>query len=186
MKGFGTFFMFIATTTAGVFGFQGTHVKSVGITAPFYKKFDPLNLSDNVSSIELARLREAELKHGRWAMISALAIPLLETQSSEPAIHAYDKLPLDTQLAIAGAILMGEFASMLKGYENPFVDGSPAAFKLREDYQPGDMGLSINSLLSESTFIDMSNKELNNGRLAMFASIGMIVQELVTNKPLFS
>ena len=117
MKGFRTFLMFIATTAAGVFGFQGTHIVNVGVTAPFNKKFDPLQLSDNVPSIEVARLREAELKHGRWAMISALAIPLLETHSSEPAIHAYDKLPLDTQLAIAGGILMGEFATMLKGYE---------------------------------------------------------------------
>lgn len=186
MKGLRTFLMFVATTTAGVFGFQGTHIENVGITAPFNKKFDPLELSDNVPSIEVARLREAELKHGRWAMISALAIPLLETHSSEPAIHAYDKLPLDMQLAIAGGILMGEFSTMLKGYENPFVDGSPAAFKLRRDYQPGDMGLSINRVLSETMFIDMSNKELNNGRLAMIASIGMIAQELVTNKPLFS
>ena len=135
-------------------------------------------------SIEVARLREAELKHGRWADFGAAIRS--RTHSSEPAIHAYDKLPLDTQLAIAGGILMGEFATMLKGYENPFVDGSPAAFKLRGDYQPGDMGLSINRVLSESAFIDMSNKELNNGRLAMIASIGMIAQELVTNKPLFS
>ena len=162
MKGLKTFLMFIATTTTCVFGFQGTLIETVGITSPFNKKFDPLQLSDNVPSIEVARLREAELKHGRWAMISAVAIPLLETQSSEPAIHAYDKLPLDTQLAIAGGILMGEFATMLNGYENPFVDGSPVAFKLRGDYQPGDMGISINRVLSEAVFIDMSNKHYRN------------------------
>ena len=74
---------------------------------------------------------------------------------------------------------------MIRGYKNPFNDGSPAAFKIREDYQPGDLGISINGILSEATFKDMSNKELNNGRLAMFASLGMIAQELVTDKPLF-
>lgn len=186
MRVFQSFFLFIAASTSSVLGFKGSYVKDVGITGPFYKKFDPLGFSDNVPDIEVSRLREAELKHGRWAMISAVSIPLLETHSSEPAIHAYDKLPLDTQLAIAGLILMGEFGTMTRGYENPFVNGSPVAFKLRDDYQPGDLGISINSILSESMFIDMSNKELNNGRLAMFASLGMIAQELVTNKPLFA
>lgn len=178
--------LMIASISGSAYGFKGSYIKDVGITAPFYKKFDPLGFSDNVPDIEVARLREAELKHGRWAMISAVAIPLQEVHSSEPAIHAYDKLPLDTQLAIAGLILMGEFGTMTRGYENPFVNGSPVAFKLRGDYQPGDLGLSINSILSESMFVDMSNKELNNGRLAMFASLGMIAQELVTNKPLFA
>jgi|TARA_B110000114_G_C14926116_1_gene330521 hypothetical protein len=167
------------------YGFKGSYIKDVGITAPFNKKFDPLGFSDNVPDIEVARLREAELKHGRWAMISAVSIPLQEIHSSEPAIHAYDKLTLDTQLAIAGTIFMGEFTTMIRGYKNPFSHGSPTAFKIREDYQPGDLGFSIISIINESMFKDMSNKELNNGRLAMFASLGMIAQELVTNKPLF-
>lgn len=178
-------FLMIASISTTVNGFNSPNIKDIGVTPPFQGKFDPLGFSDNVPDIEVARLREAELKHARWGMISSAAIPLLELHSSEPSIHAYDKLPLNTQLAIAGAILMGEFTTMIRGYKNPFTQGSPAAFKLREDYQPGDMGLGINTSLNKSDFEELSNKELNNGRLAMIASLGMIVQELVTNKPLF-
>ena len=171
---------------SNVFGYQITSpvIDKIGVTAPFKKKFDPLQLSVNVASIEYARLREAELKHGRWAMISATSIPLLETQNHVPAIHGYDNLDHPTQLTIAALILMGEFMTMLKGYENPFVKGSPYAFKLRDDYQPGDMGLHIYDF-EDKKFQDMSNKELNHGRLAMIGAMGMIVQELTTNSPLF-
>ena len=117
-------------------------------------------------------------------MISATSIPLLETHSSEPAIHSYDMLPHPTQYTIAALILMGEFATMLRGYENPFANGSPYAFKLRNNYQPGDLGLSIYNS-EEKSFKMMADRELNNGRLAMLGALGMIVQELVTDKPLF-
>ena len=100
--------LLLATVTL-VSGFQQPLVENIGVTAPFNKKFDPLGFSENVPDIEVSRLRESELKHGRWAMISAASIPLLETHSSEPAIHAYDKLPHPTQFTIAALILMGEF-----------------------------------------------------------------------------
>ena len=160
-------------------------IKEVGVTLPFREKFDPLHLSDNVSDSEFARLRESELKHGRWAMISATTIPLIESFTHRPAIHEFDNLQPLQQLAILSLIMIAEFQTIVRGYRNCFKEGSPAAFKLKDDYQPGDLGLGMYQFMSKYDFIEKANKELNNGRLAMFGAIGMIVQELVTNKPLF-
>jgi Chlorophyll A-B binding protein. len=89
-------------------------------------------------------------------------------------------------MGTVGLILAGEFLTMLRGYKNPFVDGSPSAFKLRDDYQAGaNMGFHLADRWSDGKFAHYSNKELNNGRLAMIASLGMIVQELVTDSTLF-
>ena len=176
-------FLFMTITTLSS-AYTVPSVKNVGITPPLKEKFDPLKLSEKVSETEFSRLRESEIKHSRWAMISAVSIPLLETATSEPAIHAFDKLPLEYQMGILSTITIGEFATMLKGYKNPFENDSNS-FKLKDDYQPGDLGFKIADEWKDEKFLDFSNKELNNGRLAMIASLGMIVQELVTDKPLF-
>merc|ERR1712072_1479480 len=59
---------------------------------------------------------------------------------------------------------------------------------LRDDYTPGDIGFDPLGLKPEDPeeFKIMQTKELQNGRLAMLAAMGMIVQELVTNEPLLT
>ena len=162
--------LLLTIASASAFNFQGA-TKPLGF-------FDPLGFSKDASQNQLVRLREAELKHGRWGMISTLAIPIQESVTHTPSIHNYDTLPDTPKVLILAAIMMSEFAYMLKGWENPF-EGTDNFFKVKPDYQPGDLGFRLGS---SSVSDDLLNKELNNGRLAMIASLGMIVQELVTNK----
>ena len=63
---------------------------------------------------------------------------------------------------------------------------TPLSFSNRTLFlKPRDLGFSLvkdHGSLDES---ERKNKEINNGRLAMIAALGMIVQELVTDQPLF-
>lgn len=56
--------------------------------------------------------------------------------------------------------------------------------RLRDDYYPGDLGFDPLRLKpkSENGFKIMQTKELQNGRLAMIAAIGMITQEQITHE----
>ena len=153
-----------------------------GITKPL-DYFDPLGFAKDKPQRDLVRLREAELKHSRWGMISAVAIPVTELVTHEKAIHVLDDANPNIVIAFVGAIAAAEFQSMLSGWEDPFVGSN--YLKLKEDYQPGDLGFGLSRSFLDKDELFMSDAELNNGRLAMIGSLGMIVQELVTDKPIF-
>jgi hypothetical protein len=129
--------------------------------------------------IQPSFLREAELKHGRLAMVASVVIPLVEIYTDDLGINQFQKFPDSVQLSLVALMFVSEFSSMLRGWENPTVK----LFRLKEDYQPGDFGFALWNKDDVKMGVLM-DKELNNGRLAMFGVLGMIVQELVTQKQL--
>jgi len=125
-------------------------------------------------------LREAELKHGRIAMLASLIIPTVEQFTDNLAINQFAELSDITQLGLVASMFVGEFGTMLKGWENP----TEKPFTLKEDYQPGDLGFQMWNIEDPETTLLM-DKELNNGRLAMIGALGMICQELATGHQIF-
>lgn len=154
-----------------------------GLTEPL-GFFDPIGLSHNKAQNELVKLREAELKHGRWGMLSALAIPVTEFVTHKQAIHSLDETNVATVAAFTTVVAAAEFKSMLLGWENPFTNSSNV-FSMKSDYQPGDIGLNMEKSFLGNDEAFMLNAELNHGRLAMIGSLGMIAQELVSNQLIF-
>ena len=67
-----------------------------GSTKPI-ENFDPLNFATTTERSLF--FREAELKHGRLAMVSATTIPLVEQFTHRSGIHEFSKLPDNIQIA---------------------------------------------------------------------------------------
>lgn len=162
------------------FGFNADIVKIRGSTKPL-ENFDPLELSLSNADDRILFFREAELKHGRIAMISSIFIPYFDKMDSDVlGIYGFNHLPNKVQLLIIGNMFIAEFASMFKGWEKPW----KKPFSLKSDYQPGDLGFQLSSKSEEEMDILM-DKELNNGRLAMIGTLAMITQQLVSQQHLF-
>jgi len=155
-----------------------------GVTAPL-GFFDPLGLSAGKDDIEFKKFQEAEVKHGRVAMLASLGMlvqekfhPLVEgTDIGHPIYHyqlTYDKFPILTPILLAfiGSV---EFVTIQKGWTK---NGLSTIADLQESYVPGDLGLDPFNLDEEQLF-DMRTKELNHGRLAMLATAYLVLQGLL-------
>lgn len=152
--------------------------------------FDPLGFTKDMDLDGVKRFREAEVMHGRVAMMATLGYIIGE---STPTI-AYG---MDTHHTIAnnqlpeipGTLLFPFFLTInvieawraSVGWVEP---GLGPLFTLRESYYPGDVKFDPIGLKPSDPkeFANMQAKELSNGRLAMLAVAGMCVQEQINGK----
>jgi len=157
--------------------------------------FDPLGCVDEFSGEEIMRSREAELMHGRVAMMASVGFLVQEAfHPIFPNVNGVAASQLDQVLSteegwLGGSVLLmaiffSEIARARIGWQDPKVKMQT----LRPGYMPGDLGFDPLNLkpTNEVDFITMQNKELNNGRLAMIAVAGMCGQEVATNAPILA
>merc|ERR1719491_2872809 len=162
--------------------------------------FDPTGFTIGKTEKQVLAYREAELKHGRLSMLAALGFvvqekfhPLFGGDIDTPSAYAllddriWDKVPVAGFAAILTSIFLLEAVSSLSVFANQ-------GRGLPDDYTPGDvfkpLGGTFDPLgLAPSDPVEfevMQTKELNNGRLAMLAILGMFLQEIKTGAPLFA
>jgi len=144
--------------------------------------FDPLHMSD---TLNLEWVQAAELKHGRVAMLAVVGfivsqyvhLPADQFAESNPLLAVF-RLPLAAHAQIFGFIAFFELLSVSRmGSET-----GDAWDTLIQDPK-GSAGFKKKSAAEQAK---LKLNEVKNGRLAMMAIIGLIVQEAIFGTPSLS
>jgi hypothetical protein len=152
--------------------------------------FDPLGFTKDMELNGVKRFREAEIMHGRVAMMATLGYLIGEsTPTIAYGMNIHHTIANNQLPEIQGTLLFPFFLSIniceavraSTGWMEP---GLGPVFTLRESYYPGDVRFDPMSLkpTDAKEYAAMQTKELSNGRLAMLAAAGMCVQEQINGK----
>ena len=166
--------------------------------------FDPLNLGTDETFVPF---REAEIKHGRLAMLAAVAWPLQEILHPifvdvlrSSGVNARDALAATngfspsllngglTQLEVAPTLMLSLFvASVLEFKDVKVREAEGLTFNEYDKSKlPGDLRfdpLRIARDLPREQKIEFLEKELLNGRLAMIAVTCYVLEEVLFGMP---
>ena len=156
--------------------------------------WDPLGFAEKADEKTLKRYREAEVTHGRVAMLATVGFLvgeavegssfLFDGQISGPAITHFTQVPGGWDAFIITFIGSAEAQRAQIGWVDPKDASYDQPGLLREGYYPGDIGFDPLQIKPEDPEeLDlMITRELQNGRLAMLAAAGFLAQEAVDGK----
>jgi light-harvesting complex I chlorophyll a/b binding protein 1 len=146
--------------------------------------FDPLGMSniDDIG-IDLYWMREAELKHARVAMLATLGllaqeggfiVPGMPTVKNQ--VEAFWTLVDSNAGPIFAAVIFIGIAELASGFA--VTEGRKSGNRA-----PGDFGYNpLNMGKSAAAQKDLAIKEIRNGRLAMWAAAGLLLQGATTGE----
>lgn len=153
------------------------------------KGFDPLNCATDIETLK--RYREAEIKHGRLAMLATVGWPfselfhpyLSEITHRTNLLSSNNKVPsiLNGGLEKINPIFFMAIIIFTTTIE------SVELYRNDKNYIPGDLYFDpLNFYKNKSAFTkrNLELKELNNGRLAMLAITYFAFNEYLTNNPI--
>lgn len=143
--------------------------KEVGVTAPF-GYFDPANIAEKYDQRGFRALRNCEIKHGRVAMMASIGA----VGQHFIKFPGFENVPSGVAAVATGPGAIGlAVLTVVSG----IVEMAVWTDDLRKE--PGNFGdpFGLNMYNEE-----MRTKELNNGRAAMIAVLGIVMAELSTGK----
>ncbi|CAM9381612.1 unnamed protein product [Sphacelaria rigidula] len=147
--------------------------------------FDPLGLSSiaGLAGADLYWMREAELKHGRIAMLAVSGVLWCDQIGSVPGFPSgQNQMQVGWQVweekpqYFAALVILVSFVEMISGI-------AITAAQESGDREPGDFGLDpLNRKSNPEAWAKLQLQETKNGRLAMWAAAGMILQGCTTDQ----
>lgn len=148
--------------------------KEVGVTAPL-GYFDPLGFCKRGDKETFRRLRANEIKHGRVAMMASIGcvvqhfvkLPIFNRASNASYLSQWDALFQPPAIYVFSIFAISLFFLELSFWAQA------------EDKEPGNFGDPFN--FGQYT-TEWRNREINNGRFAMFAIVGIVAAQLYTGK----
>jgi hypothetical protein len=151
------------------------------------KGFDPLNCATNMKTLK--KYREAEIKHGRLAMLASIGWPFAELYhpfiskltKNEYLLSSNNKVP---SLLNGGLGKINPIFFMAIIIFTATVESIALSNNYRDDRMPGDLGFDpLKLYVNKDPYKkrELELKELNNGRLAMLAITYYAISEYLTN-----
>lgn len=144
--------------------------------------FDPLGFSTTITENggDLNYVREAELMHGRQAMLATVGmIWPAKFFSIQPGVSVD---PLQAQYELPEGVLVQLLVAMAiaEGLRSSIIFSGKAG--VGEHFDESLKGKLVKQfkLQTPEAMMTMKTKEINNGRLAMIAFVGMVFQQTIT------
>lgn len=119
-------------------------------------------------------IQEAEIKHGRTAMLAVPTLVGLDIVNPDMlSINELSSTPIENQLLLLGMFGISEFAQIFEAYKFPY--SIEDWFQFKNDHVPGNYSFDPLSLNIPSDI------EISTGRVAMLAAGAIMSKELLTN-----
>ena len=126
-------------------------------------------------------VQEAEIKHGRVAMLSSVAIPVLDHVNPDIlGVNFVNSLDSPVQLGLLGIVGVSEVAQIFKAYNFP--NEVSDWFTMKDSHEPGNYSFDP---LGISKGKDLTSNEMFIGRLAMIGVAIEMAQELGVGEKVF-
>lgn len=142
-------------------------------------EFDPLNLSDSYPPL-VPWFREAELRHGRTAMLAVLGFIATDFFRLPGDMYSFDSIPktIEAHDALLKTGPMYQLVLWI-GLWDLLITAPSVQAMGNGEREPGDYGLMFFAPATKEGFDTKRTAELLNGRLAMIAVGGIATQSII-------